>query len=107
MSDRKPGPLEGPDLDRYRHHLAHLDMPEKQKDETILAVWRIMRSFVDRAFGDDAAQLARKGGDGLAIDREGESAAVLPSTNHNTQGDEALSRAFTKRANRGARKEKP
>ena len=107
MSDRKVGPLDGPDLDRYRHHLAHIDMPEEQKDETILAVWRIMRSFVDRAFGDDAAQLARKGGDELAIDREAQSAAVLPSTDHNAQGDDALSRAFTKRASRGARKEKP
>ncbi len=47
-----------PDLDRYRHHVAHFDLDERQKTDLLLAVWRIMQSFVDRAFGDDPVQHA-------------------------------------------------
>lgn len=59
-------------LTKYRAHVAHLDMTEKAKDELLNAVWRIMRSFVDRAFGDDPAQIAR----GAASSSEGKDAPV-------------------------------
>lgn len=52
-------PAAAPDLDRYRQHVEHLDLSEARKAELLQAVWQIMRSFVDRAFGDDAAQLCR------------------------------------------------
>lgn len=50
------GTVSGPDLDRYRAYVAHLDMPEAAKDDVMLAVYRMMQSFVDRAFGDDPVQ---------------------------------------------------
>lgn len=50
------GAMSSPDLDRYRPYVAHLDMPEASKAEMLLAVWRMMQSFVDRAFGDDLVQ---------------------------------------------------
>lgn len=40
----------------YRHHVERFDIPEGQKLELLHAVWQIMRSFVDRAFGDDPVQ---------------------------------------------------
>ena len=51
------------DLDRYWPHVAHLDLSDDRKRELLYAVWRIMGSFVDRAFGDDPTQLARNAGD--------------------------------------------
>ena len=51
------------DLGRYWFYVEHLDVPDARKAELLEAVWRIMRSFVDRAFGDDPAQLARIAGD--------------------------------------------
>ena len=50
------GITSSPDLDRYRSYVAHLDMPEAAKDAMMLAVYRMMQSFVDRAFGDDPVQ---------------------------------------------------
>jgi hypothetical protein len=44
------------DLDKYRRHIDHFDMPTEHKTELLRALWRIMQSFVDRAFGDDPAQ---------------------------------------------------
>jgi len=46
----------GPDLDKYRRHVEHFDLSDAQKTDLLLAVWRIMQSFVDRAFGDDPVQ---------------------------------------------------
>lgn len=51
------------DLSQYLHHLAETEMPEHAKAEFLRAVHGIMQSFVDRAFGEDAVQLARKGAD--------------------------------------------
>ncbi|MDJ0387337.1 hypothetical protein QMO56_04345 [Roseomonas sp. E05] len=51
------------DLGRYWSYVEHLDVSDARKAELLEAVWRIMRSFVDRAFGDDPAQLARIAGD--------------------------------------------
>lgn len=53
MSDISPS-----DLDRYREILRPLDMPEAESDELIQIVCRIMRDFVDRAFGIDPVQLS-------------------------------------------------
>ena len=46
------------ELEAYLAHLAHLDIPLPVKIDLIRALHRIMQSFVDRAFGDDPAQLA-------------------------------------------------
>lgn len=46
----------GPDFEKYRPLLDEFDLNEGQKDELIAAVWSIMGSFVDRAFGDDPVQ---------------------------------------------------
>ena len=54
------------DLSRYRRHVEHLDLPDEQKDELLLALWRIMESFVDRAFGDDPVQ--QRGERAVSID---------------------------------------
>lgn len=51
------------DLDRYWPHVAHLDVSDDRKRELLDAAWRIMGSFVDRAFGEDPAQCARIVGD--------------------------------------------
>lgn len=48
--------LSTPDVARYRRFVAHLQCSEAEKDELIRIVWRIMASFVDRAWGDDPAQ---------------------------------------------------
>lgn len=45
-----------PDLARYRRHVEHFDLPEAKKDELLRTIWRHMKSFVDRAFGDDPVQ---------------------------------------------------
>lgn len=94
------------DSERYRRHVAHLDMSEERKTELLYAVWDIMRSFVDRAFGDDPTQLARKDGDEIQVAREARLSAVISSADHNNPGERALRAAFQKGAGRGRRKEK-
>jgi hypothetical protein len=47
-------------LDHYLGHIAHLDMPLEVKIDLIRALHEMMRSFVDRAFGEDPVQLAAK-----------------------------------------------
>lgn len=54
-----------PDLDKYRRHVDHFDLSEHQKTELLRAIWLIMQSFVDRAFGDDPAQQYRGRVDGI------------------------------------------
>lgn len=93
------------DPDRYLSHLAHLNLPVERKRELVATVGQIMRSFVDRAFGDDAAQLARKDGDEMQIAREARFRPVVTSDNHNNPGEGALKAAFAKRASRANRKE--
>lgn len=58
------------EAERYRSHVAALGLSEDRENEMLAAVWQIMRSFVDLAFGDDAAQLARNSGDSRAVARE-------------------------------------
>lgn len=93
------------DLSRYRRHVDHLDLPEERKAELLRAVWHIMGSFVDRAFGDDPAQLALKGGDENHLPRETGAPAVVSSKGHNNPGETALTEAFAKRAGRKSGKE--
>jgi len=45
-------------FERYLDHVAHLDMSLEMKIKLISALHDMMRSFVDRAFGDDPVQLA-------------------------------------------------
>ncbi len=45
-------------LDRYLGHIAHLDLPLEVKINLIRVLHEMMRSFVDRAFGEDPVQLA-------------------------------------------------
>lgn len=52
------GEIEASKLEGYLAHLEHLDVPLQAKIELIRALQQIMQSFVDRAFGDDSAQLA-------------------------------------------------
>lgn len=91
--------------DHYLRHLARLDLPLERKRELIQAIGQIMRSFVDRAFGDDPTQLACKDGDEMQIAREARFPAVISSDHHNKPGETALRAAFEKRASRANRKE--
>jgi phytoene/squalene synthetase len=45
-----------PELARYRRHVDHFDLPDAQKDELLRTIWQMMKSFVDRVFGDDPVQ---------------------------------------------------
>ena len=54
------GEIETAELEAYLAHLAHLNVPLPVKIELIRTLRQIMQSFVDRAFGDDPAQLARQ-----------------------------------------------
>lgn len=95
------------DLSNYLHHIAHVDLPLEAKIELLRALRNLMQSFVDRAFGEDAVQLALKDGDEFQIAREADSASVVSSDDHTNTGDKALTRAFAKRAGRADRKDVP
>jgi hypothetical protein len=88
------------DFSHYLQHIALLDMPLECKIELLRVVQDIMRSFVDRAFGEDSVQLARKDGDEIKIARAGDSSPVVGSKDHTNTGDKALTDAFTTRAGR-------
>lgn len=72
------------DLSRYRRHVEHLDLPDAQKDELLLALWRIMESFVDRAFGDDPVQ--QRGENAVSIEHGGR--ALPPHAQETQENDE-------------------
>ncbi|GAA6210952.1 hypothetical protein NBRC116602_06920 [Hyphomicrobiales bacterium 4NK60-0047b] len=46
-----------PDIKKYRHHIAHLDLDEQAETELIQTVWNIIQNGFDRALGDDPVQL--------------------------------------------------
>jgi hypothetical protein len=46
----------GLDLSKYRSHLAHMHLSADREADILVAIWRMMGSFVDRAFGDDPVQ---------------------------------------------------
>lgn len=82
---------------RYSHHVALFDMPDDRKAELLFAIWQIMRSFVDRAFGDDPVQLARKARDVDGLDAKDETAppsVVGLSHNHTHDNQHDLTSAF-------------
>lgn len=91
-----PPPPIIPDLEKYRRHVAHFDLPEQEKTELLGTVWQIMQSFVDRAFGEVSVQLAvEKSG---AKDESGDS-SVIPSAQGSTlQNHQDLSGAFKRHA---------
>lgn len=93
------------DFTAYLHEIAHIDLPLEAKIELLRVLEGIMQSFVDRAFGDDAVQLARKDGDEIQITRDGDSASVVVSEDHNNTGDMTLTGAFEQRAGRATGKE--
>lgn len=94
----------GIDLSRYRRHVDHLDLPDDRKDDLLRAVWQITGSEVDRAFGDDSAQLCRKDGDENQLTREDRLLPVVSSEDHHNP-EETLTTAFGTRARKGRRKE--
>lgn len=107
VDQRDPQPtLAAHEFGRYLHRIAHIDLPLEAKIELIKALQGIMRSFVDRAFGDDAAQLARIAGDEIHETREARLPPVVSSVDHNNPGERVLKSAFKKGAARGRRKEK-
>lgn len=55
--------IDAAELEAYLAQLAYLDVPLPVKIELIRTLRQIMQSFVDRAFGDDPAQLARQAKD--------------------------------------------
>jgi len=87
-----------PDLSRYRQHVAHLDLPEARKTELLQAVWQIMRNCVDRAFGDDAAQLCRKAGDSAELAREAGGMPVIELEPIRDDTEQTLSCTFEAQA---------
>ncbi len=82
------------DPERYRHHLAHLDMSENAQAELLAVIWRIMESAVDRAFGEDATQLARIAGDNRASARDRRAPAAVSSVYPTHGDDETLADMF-------------
>lgn len=44
------------DAQRYTPYLADLELDERQRLETLAALWNIMRAFVDLGFGVSAVQ---------------------------------------------------
>jgi len=57
----RPLDLTAEDLARYRTIIGGIEMSDEQKDEVILIVRDIMKSFVQQAFGLDPTSLAMKG----------------------------------------------
>jgi hypothetical protein len=45
-----------PDIERYRAHVAGINLPQALKDEMILIVWRMMQDEIDRAYGTNPVQ---------------------------------------------------
>lgn len=84
------------DAEKYRHQVAHFDMPDDRKAELLLAVWQIMQSFVDRAFGDDPVQqvLAARHVDGLAVTDESAGPSVVGSSQTYDNQQQRLTSAF-------------
>ncbi len=62
-----------PDIEKYRKYVNQFDLSEERKIELIHTVWRIMESFVDRAFGDDPVQQCLE----LKIEKDGQNSAIV------------------------------
>lgn len=94
-----PPPPMTPDLEKYRRHVAHFDLPEEEKTELLRTIWQIMQSFVDRAFGEDSVQLAVEKSD--AENEPEESAVILSAHGSTIQNHQDLSGAFKRHAAKG------
>ncbi len=88
------------DLDKYRRHVDHLDMTEERKTELLLSLYTIMRSFVDRAFGDDPVQQCRKHVDETQAKDETGIPPVIHFADDPTDSDKDLSATFEHHAGR-------
>lgn len=87
------------DVEKYCAELNIPELTEQQQRELILALWSIMRSFVDRAFGDDAAQLCLKGGDECNVaDEAGRAVVVQSASQRDQQKPDGLSPAFREKS---------
>jgi len=84
----------GFDPERYRHHIAHMNMSEAAQAELLAVVWRMMETFVDIAFGDDATQLARIAGDKSSAAREQDGGGTLDSSDANSSSERTLAASF-------------
>lgn len=63
-----------PDIEKYRRFVERFDLAEEAKAELIHTVWRIMESFVDRAFERDPVQQIQ---DSIRSKDASEEAAVI------------------------------
>lgn len=79
------------DYARYRHHLDRLDMPEASRRRLGEALHAFARNLVDRAWGDDPVQLARRAGDRFRKAAEGDSSLTLGSRDPQTIEQEPIS----------------
>ena len=79
---------------KYLPHLDRFDLSEHQKVELLRAVWQIMQSFVDRAFGDDPVQQVCKpeGNSGLNDDQDSD--AMVTSVPTTSDQQTVLTTAF-------------
>ncbi|PWE55008.1 hypothetical protein DEM27_16255 [Metarhizobium album] len=92
------------DLEKYRRHVAHFDLPEHEKTELLRTVWNIMQSFVDRAFGEDSVQLAVEKPE--AKDESGDSTVIPSLSNNNSTSSHNLSDAFNLSAKKRRQKKR-
>jgi hypothetical protein len=46
------------DMERYRSHVAAIDLPDEERDELIHVVYSVLRSLIDQSFGRDATSLS-------------------------------------------------
>jgi hypothetical protein len=92
------------DLEQYLHHLGHLDMALPLKLALIRSVRDLMQSFVDRAFGDDPAQLARQAGGNWNEPRTDRADGMIGWPSDNPDNPHMLTSDF--RQNAEAREEK-
>ena len=56
VESERPVGVKPLDIESYRVHVAHLGLSAEKETELLVTVWRMMGSFVDRAFGDDPVQ---------------------------------------------------
>lgn len=93
------------DLEKYRRHIAHLDMPEERKTELLRAVWHIMQNFVDRAFGHDPVQHALRAGGKSGIEDAPPAPSMVELEAENPDSNKtSLAGAFRKRAGKRSRR---
>ena len=78
------------DIQKYRHHVEDFDLSDKRKQELIQTVWKIMESFVDRAWGIHPLQ--QSSGEGADRDCQGTVRSIeSKGSNPKTTKDLAIS----------------